>query len=163
MSTIANASSRGSMTPRRGWWAPLLGAAIAVLGSCGTGPSGNSQQTPLPASPGPGSTSLSVAAKCLGPFHPGEYAGLACVVFVQDAANNPTNGVYADRSIFGGAAQSGVVKCPACGGPPWTFDLDLRIPPNMTPGVKTFAVWATYADGSRTETTASIEIAVPPS
>src|SRR5262249_57118152 len=84
-------------------------------------------------------------------------------VFVQETPNNPTVGVYADRSMFGDGAQSGVVKCSACGGPPWTFDLDLRIPANMTPGVKTFAVWAIYADGSRAETTASIELAGPPS
>ena len=105
----------------------------------------------------------SVSTKCGGPVHPGEYAGLVCVVTVQEKANNPVQGVYADRSLFGGRAQVGVPKCPACGGPPWTFDLDLPIPGNMAPGVKTFAVWAIYAYGSRVDTTTSIEIAGPPS
>ena len=72
-------------------------------------------------------------------------------------AEHPTQGVYVDRSIFGGAAQRGVVKCTACGSP-WIFDLDISIPANMAPGVKTFAVAAIYRDGSRVETTASIEI-----
>ena len=43
-------------------------------------------------------------------------------------------------------------------GSPWIFDLDISIPANMAPGVKTFAVAAVYRDGSRVETTASIEI-----
>jgi hypothetical protein len=39
-----------------------------------------------------------------------------------------------------------------------TFDIDLRIPADMAPGVKTFPVWATDADGRRADTTAAIEI-----
>ena len=52
-----------------------------------------------------------------------------------------------------------IPRCPACGGPPWTFDLDLRVPADMATGVKTFAIWATDAEGNLASTTAAIEIA----
>jgi hypothetical protein len=52
--------------------------------------------------------------------------------------------------------------CPACGGPPITFDMDLYVPFSMTPGLKTFPVWVTDDQGRRADTTASIEIVSPP-
>ena len=52
----------------------------------------------------------------------------------------------------------GFPKCPACGGPPWTYDIDLRVPADMTPGAKTFPVWVIDGEGHRADTTATIEI-----
>jgi hypothetical protein len=152
------------MTSRHCWRAAVMFAAVVpFVGSCGGASApAPSAPGPIPTNPTPTPNQLGVTTKCGGPFHPGQYVGLACVVSVQDTPNNPTQGVYVDRSIFGGPAQSGVVKCTACGSS-WIFDLDISIPANMAPGVKTFAVAAVYRDGNRVETTASIEIVGPPS
>jgi hypothetical protein len=48
--------------------------------------------------------------------------------------------------------------CPACGAPPSTFDLAVRVPANMAPGVKIIPIWASDAQGHRTNGTALIEI-----
>jgi hypothetical protein len=40
-------------------------------------------------------------------------------------------------------------------------DLDVRIPKEMTPGVKTFAVWVTDDEGRMGTTTASLQIVAP--
>ena len=110
----------------------------------------------MPTSPTPAPTRVIVSTRCFGPFQPGQYVPLACAVFVEDRSFR----VSADLSIFGGKSDaSGFPACPACGGPPWTVDLDLRVPADMAPGVKTFAVWATDPEGHRADTTASIEIA----
>ena len=103
---------------------------------------------------------MSVSTRCLGPFRAGAYVPLACFVLVEDGANPPSRETkaFADPRLFAGLAQSGIAMCPACGFPPRTFDLDLRIPADMPPGVKTFAVWATDAEGRRAETTASFEV-----
>ena len=50
------------------------------------------------------------------------------------------------------------MACLACGSPGKTFDLDLHIPEGMTPGRKTFSVWATDPGGQRAETTAVLEV-----
>ena len=152
------------MTSRHGWRAAVvLVAAIAFAVSCGK-PSGPSVSSPVttpttPTSPTPSPSQLSVSTRCAGPFHPGQYV-LACFVFVEDVTHPARNSfsVRADLRIFGGPADVIFPQCPACGGPPWTFDLDLNIRPDVTPGVKTFLVWATDADGSRAETTAAVEI-----
>lgn len=113
-----------------------------------------------PTSPGPTATPLSVSTKCLGPFRPGAYVPLACFVLVEDGTNPASTEIraFADLRMFGGREQSGIVMCPACGGPPRTFDLDLHVPTDMAPGIKTFAVWATDAQGRRADTTASFEV-----
>ena len=152
------------MTSRRGWRAAVvLVATIAFVVSCGkpSGPSVSHSMT-TPTSPTPSPSRLSVSTRCAGPFHPGQYVPLACFVFVEDVTH-PTSdsfSVRADLRIFGGPAEVIFPRCPACGGPPWTFDLDLNIRPDATPGVKTFPVWATDADGRRADTTAAIEIVV---
>jgi hypothetical protein len=149
---------RPFMTRRRVWWAASLAAAMPLLGSCANRPASSSSQPALPTSPGPTLSQLSVSTKCLGPFRPGDYAGLACVAFVSDTRQRAadTLDVRADLRIFGGHAEQALPKCPACGDPP-TFDLDLHVPADITPGVKTFAVWVTDAQG-RADTTATVEI-----
>ena len=142
----------------------MIGAAIALLGSCGRAPapSSTSQQVPIPTSPTPTPTPtpLGMSTKCLGPFRPGDYSALACFLFVQDATGPTSTNIstFADLRMFGGPAELAIPKCPACGGPPWTFDLDVHVPADISPGVKTFPIWATDAQGRRTDTTASIEI-----
>jgi hypothetical protein len=113
-----------------------------------------------PTSPGPLPTPLTVSTRCLGPFRPGAYVPLACFVLVEDGAHPASTATraFADLRMFGGLERSGIVMCPACGFPPRVFDLDLRVPADMPPGVKTFAVWATDAQGRRADTTASIEV-----
>lgn len=108
--------------------------------------------------PTPSETSLTVNARCLGPFAAGTYVPLACFVTI-DATNAPSTNrqAFADLRIFGGAEKSGIVKCPACG-LPTTFDLDIHIPKDMTPDVKTFAVWAKDDEGRTGTATASLEI-----
>ena len=148
------------MTTRRHWGSvAIVAAATAFVVSCEnrSGPA-PSNPTPVPTSPAP--SALSVSTKCFGPFRPGSYYGLACVAAVSETTPPPlyTYGVHADLRVFGGSADVRFPQCPACGGPPWTFDIDLRIPADMPPGVRTFPVWATDADGRRADTTASIEI-----
>ena len=143
--------------------ATLLAGAIALSGSCGnTSATSGASQAPLPTTPTSPSTpaALAVSASCLGPFRPGDYAALACFVFVQDAADPPSTNTsaYADLRVFGGPADLTIPSCPACGGPPWTFDLDIRIPADISPGVKSFPVWATDAQGRNAGSTASIQI-----
>lgn len=139
---------------------PLVFACLVPLVSCDSGitPSG----VPQPGAPGPGSptVALGVSARCFGPFRPGEQVSLACVVFVQEATGPASTGigVHADLSQFGGPADALPVKCPACGDP-LTYDLDLRVPADMAPGAKVFAIWATDAQGRRADGSASIEIA----
>lgn len=90
------------------------------------------------------------------------YYALACLVLVEDTTHPPVNRftARADLRVFGGSADAVFPRCPACGGPPWTFDLDLRVPADMTPGVKTFDVWVTDPEGNRrAATTAAVEIA----
>jgi hypothetical protein len=110
--------------------------------------------------PNPSPTPLVVTTKCFGPFRPGEYYGLACVVQVWEGASPRSTGLraFADLRVFGRGAEAGIITCAACGGPPITFDLDLRIPANMSPGAKTFAVWATDDQGRRTDGTATLEV-----
>ena len=111
------------------------------------------QQEPDPAA------RMTVTAKC-GAVRAGEYAPLACVLLVTPATRPASPGVraFADLSMFGGQSQTHVAMCVACGGPPITFDMDLRVPANVTPGVKTFAIWTTDAEGRRAEATATLEI-----
>jgi hypothetical protein len=148
------------MTSRHGWRAAaVFAAAIAFVVSCGK-PSGPSVSNPaaLPTSPTP--SQLSISTRCFGPLRTGAYYGLACVAQVSETIppRTTTYAVQADLRIFGGPAEVRFPQCPACGGPPWTFDIDLRIPADTAPGVKTFPVWATDADGRRADTTAAIEI-----
>jgi hypothetical protein len=93
------------------------------------------------------------------------YYPLACIAEVYDDDKSGLGlTVKADLHIFGGPADPpfGFPECPACGGQPWTFDIDLHIPADMTPGVKTFAVWVTNSvNGHRADTTATIEVVVP--
>lgn len=156
---------RTVMASRHSWWLAVLAFSIAFITSCG-GRSGPSASIPTasPTAPSPSSSQLSISARC-GPLPAGAYYGLACVATVSDT-NAPSNYSYrvqADLRIFGGSAEApsssfGFPKCPACGGPPWTYDIDLRVPADMTPGVKTFAVWVMDGEGHRADTTATIEI-----
>jgi len=92
---------------------------------------------------------LQISVICYGPYRPGDIA--ACFI-------ETTRGPFADLSTFGGPAEYSIPPCPACGGPPWTYDLPVRVPADMTPGVKTIAIWATDAQGHRVNATASIGI-----
>ena len=108
----------------------------------------------------PPAVMLTVSARCLGPFRPADYAPLACLVAVADPTNAGRNNfqAFADLRLFGGTAASAIAPCPACGSPGKTFDLDLHVPAAMTPGSKTFAIWATDANGQRAETSAVLDI-----
>jgi hypothetical protein len=136
------------------WVIPLLAASVSCRGAAAplAGP------TPAPTTTVSVPTSITVSTRCFGPFHPGDYVPLACVVEVVEGASPPSADLhaFADLRMFGGLAQSGIVECPACGG--WIFDLDLHIPPDMSPGEKTFAVWATDAEGRRADTTATFQV-----
>ena len=83
---------------------------------------------------------------------------------IGDYALLPENGHGKQAQLVacgvGGSAFRfvGFPKCPACGGPPWTYDIDLRVPADMTPGAKTFPVWVIDGEGHRADTTATIEI-----
>jgi hypothetical protein len=154
------------MTSRLSGRTAVLAFAMGVVVSCG-GHSGPSASTPAapPTAPTPSSSQLGISVGC-GPLRTGTYYGLACIAMVSDT-NAPSNYSYrvqADLRIFGGSAEAppfGFPKCPACGGPPWTYDMDLRVPADMTPGVKTFAVWVIDGEGHRADTTATVEIVAP--
>lgn len=116
----------------------------------------------VPTAPGPAATPLKISAVCRGgPYQAGQYVPLACTILVDEATNPASTGTtaFADTQLFNGSRESSLPACPACGAPPRTFDLDLRVPADLAPGVKTFAVWATDAQGRRADSTASIEIA----
>ena len=137
--------------------------ACAIVASCGK-PSGPSVTIPLATPTSPTLSQLIVSTRCSGSLRNGAYYPVACLVEVSDTdvASNAAYSVKADLRIFGGPAEVIFPKCPACGGPPWTFDIDLRIPADMTPGVKTFPVWVTDAvNGRRADTTAVVEIVAP--
>ena len=138
--------------------ASLMALFTAALVGCGGGSSPASTPTQPTTSASPPPAQLGISTRCLEPFHPGQ-SGL-CVAEVWDATRPQENNfqVGADLRIFGGPANAGFPRCPACGGPPWTWDLDVRIPSDSTPGVKTFAVWATDPAGRRVDTTASLQI-----
>jgi hypothetical protein len=125
-------------------------ALVACGGGRGVSPASPTQPT---TSPPP--AQLSISIRCGGPFHPGQYVGLACVAEVSNVSS-PVS-VHADMSIFGRPADAGFTPSPGA------YDLDLRVPADMTPGVKTFAVWAIDLEGHRADTSASIEVAGPPS
>ena len=152
------------MAGRFSWWRAVLAFGIAFLPSCGGGSGPSASMPAVPTVPGPVSSRLSISARC-EPVAAGAYSGLACVATVSDT-NAPSNYSYrvqADLRFFGGPAEAptssfGFPKCPACGGPPWAYDIDLRVPADMTPGVKTFAVWVNDGEGHRADTTAAIEI-----
>lgn len=110
--------------------------------------------------PNAGPTPMTISTRCGGPFRPGDYVPLACFVSVEPGASPSSSGVraFADLRIFGGRADAGIVACTACGPPPYVFDLDVRIPSDISPGEKTFAVWATDAQGRRADTTATFHV-----
>jgi hypothetical protein len=132
-------------------------ASVDVTDGHGHNVSGSVSGEGLPDRP---SSRLGVSARCFGPFRPGDYASPGCVVIVQEATDPTSTGVaaFADLRMFGGRAEHGLPECPACGAPPRTFGMDLHVPADMTPGIKTFPVWATDAQGRRGDATASIEI-----
>lgn len=139
----------------------LFGASLSSFASCRseTAPSATPQSSTPAAGVNAGTAALGVSSKCFGPFQPGDHATLACVVFVQEATGPASTNVsvYADLSQFGGPANVPTTKCPACGDPP-TYDVELRVPAAMAPGVKTFPVWAVDTEGRRADGNASIEI-----
>jgi hypothetical protein len=146
------------------WVGSLTALFTLTLVACGGGGGSSPASTPTQPTTSPAPAPLSIISVGCGRVHPGEYAGLACIAEISDTdAQAHSLDVRADMSIFGRSANAGFTQCPACGGPPWTYDLDVRIPADMTPGVKTFAVWATDSDGHRTDTTASMEVVGPPS
>src|SRR4051812_29574239 len=144
------------------WRAASIGLAIVLPAGCGTA-SAPSSIAPPPAATltaVAGATPLGVMTKCLGPFRPGDYVPLACFVFVQDgtAPGSTHVGAFADLRIFGGSAPPPPRRCPAGGGPPSTLEGASHFPADMSPGLKTFPIWATDAQGRRADTTATIEI-----
>ncbi len=110
--------------------------------------------------PNAGLTPMTISTRCGGPFHPGDYVPLACFVVVEPGASPSSSGIqaFADERMFGGRADAAIVACTACGPPPNVFDLDLRIPSDISVGEKTFAVWATDAQGRRADTTATFQV-----
>jgi hypothetical protein len=145
---------RVSLTKNCCWVIPLLAASVACGGSAPP-----ASPTPAPTVTVPVPTPITISTRCFGPFHPGDYV-LACFVSVEEAASPPSSGVraFADLRMFGGRAESGIVECVACGPPPRVFDMDVHIPADMPPGAKTFAVWATDAQGRRADTTATFQV-----
>ena len=145
--------------------ASVLALSSVAAPSCG-GTSSVSPASPDPivSRPSPDvSSPLKATANCWGPFRPGAYVPLACVVLVTPATGPTSTNVqaFADLSMFGSVygTKWGLIDCPACGSP--TFDMDVHIPDNMTPGPKTFPVWATDAQGRRADTTATFEVRSP--
>jgi hypothetical protein len=116
--------------------------------------------SPAPVVPTP----LGVNARCGGPFHPGQSLPLACIISVTPSTAPDSTGIRlsADLTAFG-RQESYFSMCPACGGPPTTFDMDLYIPFGMSPGLKTFPVWVTDDQGRRADTAGTVEIVGPPS
>jgi hypothetical protein len=103
---------------------------------------------------------LTISSRCVGPVQPGQES-VVCVVSVQDTNYPQENSfsVWADLRIFGQPAEVLANRpCSGCG-PPWTYDFALHVPANMTPGVKTFAVWVTSGAAHRADTTASLTVA----
>jgi hypothetical protein len=139
--------------------------AFASLAACArqTSPFATSPSTGTaldPAQPTSPATLLKVSSRCFGPFRAGTYQSLACVVLVEEGGNPQSTDLkaFADLSMFGRGDQVQLGRCPACGFPPRTFDLDLHVPADTTPGMKVFTVWATDAEGRRTEAAASFEV-----
>jgi hypothetical protein len=98
-----------------------------------------------------------MSVRCPGPFHPGDTAYAACFLDVAGAVSPPVL-AFADLRRFGGPAEAGLVRCPACGTPPFQFDLDVRIPADMPLGPQAVPVWATDASGRRAATTAVLQV-----
>ena len=130
-----------------------------VLASCADRQDAPGSPAGNPTAPGPTQSALTVSARCFGPFQVASYAPLACVVSVEDGTNPSSTDLqaFADLRAFGSLAEFALVRCPACGAPR-VFDLDLHVPADMTPGTKTFTVWATDAQGRRGQATATLEI-----
>jgi hypothetical protein len=106
--------------------------------------------------PNPAPTPILVDSKCSGPYRPGDLG--FCVVRTVEGASPLSSDLraFGDLRLFGGSAQRGIPPCTGCGGN--TYDLDVRIPADMSPGVKTFPVWVTDAQGRRTDATATLEV-----
>jgi hypothetical protein len=140
----------------------LLATVIGCQRTAGPVDSAVTAPTALPSPPPPPVGTLSVTPVCFGPFRPGSYAPLACVILVDaEPATRPLNSTpraFVDLRVFGLAESWEVGKCVACGFPPVTFDMDLRIPAETPAGVKTFRVWATDAEGRSGMASATIEI-----
>ena len=128
----------------------LLAASASCGGSAPPAPAGPTGPTPLPAP-------IMMSTRCFGPFHPGDTAPAACFVDVDGGVSPPVR-AFADLRAFGGRADSVLVQCPACGPPPWEFDLDVRIPADMPLGLQRVPVWVTDAQGRRADTTAVIQV-----
>ena len=142
------------MSLSRKCWRVFLLLLVSI--SCG-GP--DAQPT---ATPGP--TALTISTNCAGPFHPAGH--VACSVVVREATPPPSSGVraFADLRAFPDffSPQFDIGSCIVCGGPLWTFNLNVYLPPRAEPGLKTFAVWATDTEGRRAETAVSVEITPNP-
>lgn len=111
---------------------------------------------PIPrASPG---ALLGLTARCPRPVQPGQFYGIACLVDVTPGAFPVSTRiqVFANMSIFNRLAQQPGIRCTACGSE--TYELDLRVPDDMTPGIKTVPVWVVDEQGRRADTTASITV-----
>jgi len=138
---------------RNGLWLMfLLTASASCVGSAPPALAQPNAPTPLPAP-------IMIWTRCFGPFHPGDTAPAACFVDVGGAASPPVR-AFADLRAFGGRAEAALVQCPACGPPPWEFDLDVRIPADMPAGPQVVPVWMTDAQGRRADTTAVVQVTV---
>lgn len=100
--------------------------------------------------PGP----LGISGGGCGRVRPGDLA--FCFLFVQGTDRAP----LADRSAFGGSTADYISRCPACGSGPvdYYYDLDVRVPLDMAPGVKPVPVWVTDGQGHRADAIWFIEI-----
>ena len=131
------------------WLVPVLAASI----SCGR----TSPGSPTPTPPSPTVTSIMTRTICLGTFHPGDAVPGGCSFEVGGGAEPPVS-AFADLRRFGGPAEAALVRCPACGAPPWTFDVDVRIPADTALGPLTVDLWAIDARGQRAATTATFQV-----
>lgn len=128
----------------------LIAASASCGGSAPPAPAGPTGPTPFPAA-------IMMSTRCLGPFHPGDTAPAACFVDVDGGVSPPVR-AFADLRAFGGRAEAELVRCPACGAPPFSFDMDVRIPADMPLGPQTVPVWVTDANGRRADTTAVLQV-----
>jgi hypothetical protein len=99
-----------------------------------------------------------IRTTCIGPVRAGDL--LTCFVAV-DPGTNPASTeleAFVDGRQIGGGERFVIGRCPACGYPPATFDLGVRVPAQLSPGLKTLVFFATDKEGRTATITDTIEV-----